>query len=330
MLSSWLAQSFAWSFFLFGLVQFLPEIRRFLPEKTESLGSSLVLIKDLKESLLCGDLPSNESWNRVGLIPNPWGPLAHESLSELRENGLPVLPTLERIEGLLRDQIQASAQAKARIAQAWGQAIVCGSFVPGVALALYWLLPGVSELGKIWWFCVSLALLLNLLGILWLVSLCEKARWAGLDSTHRAWWPFVLCFGERVLALLRSGVPPDLAWTRAMPQLARGASPLVVKWGADFWTVSTPLASPRGSEMLALIEQWGSPLREGLQRSLVEGRSCSDRVESALTALKQDWEARVDRELGLLGNRALQPLFLCVAPSVLGLLGVGLLSSVQF
>jgi hypothetical protein len=323
----WLAQSLAWFLFFLGLSQLLPDLRRFLPRGPESLDSSLLLLKDIKESLLCGDLPSSETWNRISLIPKPWGSLAHESLSELRENGLPVLPTLERMEGLIRDQIHAAAQAKARVAQAWGQAIVCGSFVPGVALALYGLLPGVAELGKIWWLWVSLALLLNLVGLLWLLSLCEKARWAGLPPMKRVWWPFVLCFGERVLALLRSGVPPDLAWARAMPQLARGASPLVASWGADFWAQASSCSR---SSSAGLMEQWGQQVRDGLQKSLVEGRSCSERVESALSSLKQDWDARVERELGLLGSRALQPLFFCVAPAVLGLLAVGLIASVEF
>lgn len=325
--------SVCWALGLYALSQLLPEVKRWIPERLESLDSALLLIQDLRECLMCGELPPREDWSRLAAIPEPWGTLAHESIAELRDQGLPVLPTLERLETLLKEQIAAAAQAKARMAQAWGQAIVCGCFVPAVALALYWLLPGVSELGGFWWLLVMGALLLNAFGFFWLLALGERARWAGLSKDQRVWWPALLCFSERLLASLRSGAPPDLAWSRAMPTLARSAYPLVLFWGSDFWTHSSVVLgrSDRSSsqEMQSVMQSWGLQLRDSLQRSLIEGHACAERLDGTLHALKQDWHARVERELALLGTRALQPLFLCVAPAVLGLLGVALFTSVR-
>lgn len=61
-----------------------------------------------------------------------------------------------------------------------------------------------------------------------------------------------------------------------------------------------------------------------LQRSVMEGRPSSERVEAALTGLQQQWSARVERELTLLGTRALKPLFALIAPAMMGLLLLGL------
>jgi hypothetical protein len=56
----------------------------------------------------------------------------------------------------------------------------------------------------------------------------------------------------------------------------------------------------------------------------MEGRPCTERAEAALAALRQELRSAVERELGLLGTRALKPLFACVAPAVFLLLGFGL------
>ncbi|MFN7684241.1 MAG: hypothetical protein ACK5QT_02390 [Oligoflexia bacterium] len=310
-----------WILALWGLSLWVPEIKQFLPQKDARLEPAKLLLKDLRECLVSGELPSEDQWSQVSAIPDPWGGLIQESLEELRESGLPVVPTLERLQVLLGEQISAGAQARARTAQAWGQALVCGSFVPLVAAVLYVLLPGVSEWGALWWMITGAACLMSLGAMLWILRLCESARWAGLSATERLWWPSILCFGERMLASLRAGSPPDLAWSGALPQLSVQASRLVLCWGADFWS-PRPLGE-LSTGMKGVLEQWGQQLREALQRSVVEGRPCAERLESSLVSLKQDWMARVERELGLLGTRALQPLFLLVAPAVLGVLGLG-------
>jgi hypothetical protein len=318
----------AWALGLSGIRLLGPEFRRFRPQSASGLESARLLLKDLRESLLAGELPGREQWLQVSRIPEPWGPLIEESLSELRESGLPVVPTLERMEALLAGQITAASQARARSAQAWGQAVICGSFVPIVAMALYFLLPGVAQLGLAWWLLTLLACLMSAGAMLWMLSLCTHAQWAGLGESNRSCWPALLCFCERLLSSLRAGVPADLAWARALPQISRQASTLVLHWGAEFW-LPRPVAAFSGGTM-GLLEQWGQVLRESLQRSVLEGRPCTERLETSLSALRQEWDSRVERELSLLGTRALKPLFLLVAPSLLGLLAVGVMAGIQW
>lgn len=83
--------------------------------------------------------------------------------------------------------------------------------------------------------------------------------------------------------------------------------------------------APRGGgQAVRALAAAGEAIRKSIQVSLLEGRPCTERVESALAALRTEFRAAVDRELTLLGTRALQPLFLCVAPALLGLMIAGL------
>ena len=111
-----------------------------------------------------------------------------------------------------------------------------------------------------------------------------------------------------------------------MPQLALQAQHLVLAWGAELWS-SSQKAVALGSH--GWMEAWGDELRSHLQRSVMEGRPCTERVESALAAIRMDWNARVEKELQLLATRALKPLFFLVAPALFGLLALGLAASIR-
>jgi hypothetical protein len=73
---------------------------------------------------------------------------------------------------------------------------------------------------------------------------------------------------------------------------------------------------------LSLMEA-GINLKKAIQISLVEGRPCSERVESAAQSLRQEVQAKIDTELSKLPARALKPLFIFVAPSALALFAGG-------
>jgi hypothetical protein len=154
------------------------------------------------------------------------------------------------------------------------------------------------------------------------MAISDSARWAGIPPNCRGWILSAFCGGERFLALVRSGVPADLAWTRACELMADQAPGLVAEWGSSIW--STPsLASDRGRSPLTPLREAGASLKKAVQVSLMEGRPCTERVEGVMYALRQELRARVDRELTLIGTRALKPLFLCVAPALFGLLTLG-------
>lgn len=287
-------------------------------------------IQEIEETLAAGMVPSESQWARLRDLPPPWGSVAYESVRELRASGGALLPTLKRLRELADFQARALAEARARSAQAQAQAASCGLLAPGFAFALYYCLPGVSDSPGIWFGACGVAMLFAGAGALWLLSLAEKARWAGLRPGARSWIFAAQCAGERFLALVRSGNPSDIAWTRACELLATEAPELAVKWGRSIWKEGSepPDRLSRGLAEQSLIDA-GDSIRKAVQLSLMEGRPCLERVEATLGALRHELHAQVERELSLLGTRALRPLFLCVAPPILGLLALGIYLSFQ-
>jgi hypothetical protein len=283
------------------------------------------LLQEIEELLGAGMLPSKEHWERLQKLPPPWGSLAYESLQELRSSGGAILPTLRRLKDLANSQVRALADARARSSQAFAQALACTLLIPTFGGVLYWLMPGVSDSPWIWVFLCILSLLIAGVGALWLLSMAQDARWAGLPRTARTWILASQCAGERFLALMRAGTPADLAWTRAIELLSSEAPSLALLWGHSVWK-SAPLDSGSISNPASrLFIETGEALRRAVQVSLMEGRPCAERVEAALMSLTHEIKARVEAELTLLSTRALKPLFLCVAPGIFLLLGAGFL-----
>lgn len=283
------------------------------------------LLQEIEELLGAGMLPSKEHWERLQKLPAPWGSLAHDSLQELRSSGSAILPTLRRLKDLATSQIRALADARARSSQAFAQALVCTLLIPTFGGILYWLMPGVSDSPGLWVFLCIISLLVAGIGALWLLSMAQEARWAGLPRNARNWILASQCAGERFLALVRAGTPADLAWTRAIELLSSEAPSLALLWGHSVWK-SAPLdAGSITHPASRLFVETGDSVRRAVQVSLMEGRPCSERVEAALTSLSHEIKARVEAELTLLSTRALKPLFLCVAPGIFLLLGAGFL-----
>ncbi len=283
------------------------------------------LLQEIEELLGAGMLPSREHWQSLEALAAPWGSLAHDSLQELRSSGGAILPTLRRLKDLATGQLRALADARARSSQALAQAIVCMLLIPAFGGVLYWLLPGVSDHALLWILLCGLSLVIAGGGALWLLSMAQEARWAGLPKNARSWVLASQCAGERFLALVRAGSPADLAWGRATEILSREAPSLALLWGHSVWK-SAPLdSSTVANPASRLFVETGEALRRAVQVSLMEGRPCSDRVEAALSSLSHELKARVEAELTLLSTRALKPLFLCVAPGIFILLGAGFL-----
>ena len=280
---------------------------------------SLGILRDLREKLETGWLPSEAEWAAPDRVDAPWGGLARECVAELREGGIPIVPTLRRLEKGIADQKKASQEARARTAQAWGQALVCGAIVPLIALALYFLVPGLSDLGWKWGLCAAAALVLDAAAMVWMLALSESARWGGLDPDRRSWWAASFCFGERLLGALRGGLPGDLAWARALPQLRRQAPSLIAYWGVDPESESVAGDARLEPAARSLVSA-GRSLARAVRSSLNEGRGCGERIESVLDGLGVELDCEVERQVQLLSTRALKPLFVCVAPSVLLLL----------
>lgn len=280
------------------------------------------LYHEIQETIEAGLIPPEDRWQALAELAPPWGTLSYESLHELRENGGAVLPTLVRLKTLAEASSVALSKARARSAQAFIQAMTCLALVPVFGGVLYLLMPGLDAHLYFWCFACLAALMFGAAGAMWIISISENARWGGLSHGQRPWILAAQCAGERFLAMVRSGSPPDLAWARAFSLLSREASGLAVHWRASVWDVSknTNLKRLRGYSAASILINAGESLRKAIQVSLMEGRPCTERAEAVLTAMCEDINARIDQELSLISTKALKPLFICVAPALLGLL----------
>jgi hypothetical protein len=194
--------------------------------------------------------------------------------------------------------------------------------VPLFACALYLLLPGITDFAWLWFMATGGALFWSFVGALWLFKMADQARWAGLKGEQRGWVLASQCMGERFLALIRAGNPPDLAWAGACELLRKEAPLLASAWGLSVWGEGS--AMPTSSLVLKSLVDCADGMRKAVQVGLMEGRGCSDRIEAVLMTFSQELQAHVTRELSLLATRALKPLFIFVAPSLMGLLAFGL------
>lgn len=293
----------------------------------ESLRRVIDSLRGLDESLAAGIVPPSARWEALAALPSPWGRLASESVQELRAAGGALRPTLKRLRELAESQDRLIAEARARASTALGQAAACALLGPGLGLVLYTIAPGVDQRPIAWAIGCAVSFLLSGVGALWMLSLAEHARWAGLPGSRRHWILAVQCAGERFLSILRSGNPADLAWSRACSLLALEAPELAAQWGHALWgsgaagaeSANSSSAAIRSSGAEAAMAEAGNGLRKAVHASLMDGRPCAERVEAGLDALRHDIRVRIDAELAQLPNRALKPLFVCAAPAVLGL-----------
>lgn len=282
-------------------------------------------LQEIEEMLGAGMVPTPSHWSGLQQLGPPWGRLAFDSLQELRAQGGAVLPTLRRLKELAQTHRDVLAQTESRSAQALAQALVAGVLVPVFGFVLYGILPGISERPWAWLFGCILGLGSSLTGAWWMLRLADAARWAGLKQVERPWVLGVQCTGERLLALVRAGTPADLAWSRALEFLNAVAPELALEWGYSIWaTEPKPNTSKVSHAARKVLLELGSGLRKSVQTAILDGRPCMERVESSLTGCRQDLQALVDRELSLLPTRILKPLFVFVAPAILGLLAFGL------
>jgi len=280
------------------------------------------LFRELEDTLAAGLIPAPSRWEAVQRLSAPWGVLAHESIQELRRQGGALLPTLGRLREFANHHREVLADAESRSSQAVVQAIACAGLVPLFAGMLYLLLPGIDAHLGLWAVVCALALSLAVFGAKWILRLAETARWASLPRGHRNGLLSVQCAGERFLALIRAGNPADIAWSKSCEWLATHSPELAAHWGYSLWT-SEPVMVGEHPAILPLIDL-GNALKKSAQVSLMEGRPCLERSEASLRAFRCEMKVRTDRELVLLPTRALKPLFLCVAPALMGMLGFGL------
>ncbi len=240
----------------------------------------------------------------------PWGHLIHSSVVDLRKQGAALLPTLRRIRDCAELHREAIQKTQARVSQAWTQAVLGVALIP--LLGFLWPvvmteLQGLSE----WLWGVALASIWGLLALAWMGSQIQRAQFGGLCFEERDWIVRAPVAGERLLSALRAGLTPDLAWIRA--------TELFPGWRRELFQ-GFETHSQKQSLRVSIL-QVGQELNASIQWAQWEGRPCQDQIEAQLRALRGEIEQALEKESQLLASRALLPLFVFVAPAVLGLLG---------
>lgn len=277
-------------------------------------------IHAFEETLASGCLPEEEEWEELAALPRPWGKILSESLHELRQQGASLLPTLRRYRELAASHEKSMREAKARSAQALAQSLLCIALIPILGSLLYLLVPGVEEKRLFWWSACAFALVWGGAAAAWLLRLSEQARWGGLFRIEQPWVLESLSFSERLIALLRAGQAPDVAWLRAAQDVEVG---LLAHWGADVWR-NEEEDSKSSLSLRESILTLGSRMRRAIQVSLLEGKPCESRLIGVVESFRIEMQSFQERELSLLPARAMKPLFFCIAPAVLGLLAIAI------
>jgi len=293
----------------------------FFQSKTlEALKSSLTQLRLIKESLESGLVPDREDWNRVASLPEPWGTLFFSSLSELRNQGAPILPSLERMILSLEEERELNLEAKTKSSQAFGQVMISVLLVPVFGAVLYALLPGLDSFKGLFLSLMCVCVLLGFLAFFWMLQMMESARFGQVSRSRRPWILSSKIFFERMIADIAGGHPPDLAWSRAMESLREQEPELLQYWGVQIWEKIGSKKNSLNNGVEESIVQFGNEIRRSIQQSLVEGRGCMDRLDSIYRNFLFDLKMKISRELQVLPNQCLKPLFILVLPSVMLLL----------
>jgi hypothetical protein len=309
---------------LFAIPNFSPLYSKikahfFQSQTLDDLKFAVAHLRVLKETLESGLVPTRDEWNKTKELAAPWGELFSASLSELRNQGAPVLPTLERMILSIDEERELMLEAKTKSSQAFGQVLISVLLVPFFGLVIYFLLPNLAQFKTIFLSLVCFCLLLGFLAFFWMLQMMEDSRFGQVSRSRRTWILSSKIFFERMIADVSGGHPPDLAWGRAMQFMQTQEPELLQTWGVQIWEKNLSTTSTKNAVENSIM-QFGIEIRRCVQQSLVEGRGSLDRLDSIYRNFLFDLKMKISRELQVLPNHCLKPLFILVLPSVMLLL----------
>jgi hypothetical protein len=276
-------------------------------------------LRVLKECLESGLVPEREEWDRVAKLPAPWGVIFSESLNSLRSRGAPILPSIERMLLSIEEERALLLESRLRSSQAFGQVTISTLLVPFFGLVIYFLMPEIAQNLEAFLVLMSVSLLMVSLAFFWMLLMMEDARAGKIARSKRSWLLSSKLFFERLIAEIASGNPPDLAWNSAMLFLEARESELLGNWGVRIWDRFPPFRQDQG-RLEDSILRFGQDIRKIIQMSLTEGAASMDRLDAAYRNYLLDTRTRISRELQVLPNHCLKPLFILVLPAVMLLL----------
>jgi hypothetical protein len=288
--------------------------------QVEALRRAVQCLRQLSEMLESGIVPEAKDWQTVRSFPEPWGRIVFDSIHELRAQGAPILPTLARMQLTLDEQAELILEGKVKSAQAFGQAFLGIVLVPVFAGVLYFMLPGLTDVTQEFAWLAIFCFFLTVISFVWMISIVDQARFGNIRSENRRWIVSVNVALERMMALVSTGLPADLAYQKTIEEMADDDPALVKEWKLQVWDAGFALDPQVINPSERLILGLGHEIRRTIQTSLIEGRGCMDRLEAIHRNFLVDLKMRIGRELGVLPNRCLKPLFILVFPAVMLLL----------
>ena len=296
----------------------------------EDQRSLIQWLQKCEEKLISGFPLEREDFEGE-LLRRPEYRFISEWIDELRSTGQALLPTLRGLRDAVTFVNRILIFSQTKVSPTRLQAKVSLGLVLFIAVVLYYLLEGPGENLRIWISATVLAGILGGMCFLWVEALVISTLWKGSQSEAEKQWFSYFLFPERLIGAVQIGNSLDEAWLKSVQSLSQG-------WKGGFpiellslWAKTLPLnrrnegEGGKNSFELKLLED----LKAVLQHSLYQGTPVLERVEVWKSQTRIQFEAELSRRLETLPHRCLQPLYLCVAPAVLGLLGTGLWLELQ-
>ena len=319
-----------WSLALLALLLCLRSLLRLVTQlspTTRTHENQLSLIQwfqRCEERLQCGFPLGDEDFG-AGVLTEPEYRFLPKWIQNLRNSGQAILPSLKgmREATLFVNRILVGSQAK--VAPTRMQAKVSVGLVFAISLLLYKMLEGPENNLGIWIGATAIALLLAGYSFLWIEGLILRTIWNGSQKRTEGKWFSYFLFPLRLQGAIQMGTALDEAWGVSVRSLTENGTGKMPPALASLW------AKGDGAEPTDWPLEWKllAELRTALQHALYQGTPVSERILVWAAQARIQFEAELQARLETLPHRCLQPLYLCVAPAVVGLLVTGLVLEVR-
>ena len=281
---------------------------RVSPEKY--LSSFLDRLVSIRDSLKAGVFPGIEAFDRWGSgIPVEFV-FPAQVIVDLRSQGAPILPSLERLIQSIGFQLETLRQCQVRSAPAKAQALLMVAMIPMLSVVLVFMFPQIQSQFVVWTLITGLSLGISAVGMFWIWKMIQKALRAGQSIENWQQIQSFISWMNSVESEVLRGVSADLAWSHSYQRVM--SSTQIMGIHSQVWDEHKPENSDIRSAVISF--------QKSIQLSLMEGRPCLERLSTTIFDFREKVRSQVMRELEILPTRILMPLFLTLAPAVLFLL----------
>jgi hypothetical protein len=281
-------------------------------------------MQEWEDQLGGGQLPDFYSLHELESVDPQQVQTILSLLESLRSSGSPLIPVLRRLKVLAKDQWETLHFSHSRIAPARAQAWVGAGMVLLLIPAFEVLIPELRTDVFAWRLGGMALLVLAMIGAAWTLGIAEKTRWGGLSGKWQALSLHLPLEMEKLLSQIQTGQAPERAWNEFERGLLLDYPELVEVWHQES-SLSGSIRNSRFQKTPEIFLKIGSQVRSAIELSIFEGRPCLERIQSVNDGLLTELRARIQKEVELIPSRTLKPLFLCLAPALLGILAWALI-----